>query len=394
MKQLILAQPETGRSMVEMLGVLAVIGVLSVGGLVGYSYLIKRHLSNEILNDVTERATLMAAYIFTNGVNETGIEYDLGMNLRNTLNNEVRVVSQKDFFTVDVSDIQSDVCRHIMGMNLNIPIYVNDSEVPMENADSCLEGEVNLVFAFDNDGAGMGENCPSETSYWDISLGKCVACEESTYWNGRICAECADNSHCTHPAAPKCSNGECTGCVEDTGCPNGRPKCHVATGTCVKCITNADCNGGAEKGNYYCGNIDVNYENYDACEVSYLSAQCMSADKTCKTVLDGREWCANSGNMSWWDAQNFCAVIGMSPVSIDLLKQYREDLGALSADAWGLGLDNCKTEGIYDSSDQGIYFFNKTSGHGVMCRGENIRPDLTCLPTERKVVQGDKCVFR
>ena len=40
---------ESGRSMVEMLGVLAIIGVLSVGGIAGYSLSMRRHRANQIV---------------------------------------------------------------------------------------------------------------------------------------------------------------------------------------------------------------------------------------------------------------------------------------------------------------------------------------------------------
>ena len=37
---------ESGRSMVEMLGVLAIIGVLSIGGIAGYTMSMDRHRAN------------------------------------------------------------------------------------------------------------------------------------------------------------------------------------------------------------------------------------------------------------------------------------------------------------------------------------------------------------
>ena len=43
---------QTGRSMVEMLGVLAVIGVLSIGGIVGYKYAMQKRFENEIVEMV------------------------------------------------------------------------------------------------------------------------------------------------------------------------------------------------------------------------------------------------------------------------------------------------------------------------------------------------------
>ena len=41
---------QQGRSMIEMLGVLAIIGVLSIGGLAGYTMAMNRHKANNILD--------------------------------------------------------------------------------------------------------------------------------------------------------------------------------------------------------------------------------------------------------------------------------------------------------------------------------------------------------
>ena len=49
---------ESGRSMVEMLGVLAIIGVLSVGGIAGYSLSMRRHRANGVVDAVTTYAAL------------------------------------------------------------------------------------------------------------------------------------------------------------------------------------------------------------------------------------------------------------------------------------------------------------------------------------------------
>ena len=51
-------QFEKGRSMIEMLGVLAIIGVLSVGGLSGYTMAMNRYRANTILDYVTRAAVL------------------------------------------------------------------------------------------------------------------------------------------------------------------------------------------------------------------------------------------------------------------------------------------------------------------------------------------------
>ena len=47
---------ESGRSMVEMLGVLAIIGVLSIGGIAGYTMAMNKYQANEIVNAIVQGA--------------------------------------------------------------------------------------------------------------------------------------------------------------------------------------------------------------------------------------------------------------------------------------------------------------------------------------------------
>lgn len=50
---------QTGRSMVEMLGVLAIIGVLSIGGIAGYTMSMNRHKANQIV-DMGSKLSVLA----------------------------------------------------------------------------------------------------------------------------------------------------------------------------------------------------------------------------------------------------------------------------------------------------------------------------------------------
>ncbi len=52
---------ENGRSMIEMLGVLAIIGVLSVGGIYGYTTAMKKYKANEVAQTISMLATLSHA---------------------------------------------------------------------------------------------------------------------------------------------------------------------------------------------------------------------------------------------------------------------------------------------------------------------------------------------
>ena len=60
---------EYGRSMIEMLGVLAIIGVLSIGGLAGYTMAMNRHRANSVLDYVTKVGTVALTY----GTDGTGV---------------------------------------------------------------------------------------------------------------------------------------------------------------------------------------------------------------------------------------------------------------------------------------------------------------------------------
>ena len=48
--------PQAGRSMIEMLAVLAIMGVLTVGGIAAYSFAVSKHRANQIYNQVDLRA--------------------------------------------------------------------------------------------------------------------------------------------------------------------------------------------------------------------------------------------------------------------------------------------------------------------------------------------------
>ncbi len=50
---------QSGRSMVEMLGVLAIIGVLSVGGIAGYSLSMRRHRANSVVDLASKYALVL-----------------------------------------------------------------------------------------------------------------------------------------------------------------------------------------------------------------------------------------------------------------------------------------------------------------------------------------------
>ncbi len=74
---------ESGRSMVEMLGVLAIIGVLSIGGIAGYSMAMNRYRANEALDIANKYAVIVFAgkqtALATGGTYTVPSLYDAGL---------------------------------------------------------------------------------------------------------------------------------------------------------------------------------------------------------------------------------------------------------------------------------------------------------------------------
>lgn len=107
---------ENGRSMVEMLGVLAIIGVLSAGGLAGYSKAMFKHKLNSTMDQITMLVTNIRTMYGTQG-NYDGLAAnvtDLGIippvmgstpsALTNPFKGQVKVLESKTN-AADVSDV-------------------------------------------------------------------------------------------------------------------------------------------------------------------------------------------------------------------------------------------------------------------------------------------------
>ncbi len=68
---------QSGRSMIEMLGVLAIIGVLSVGGIAGYSKAMQKYRTNRAVDLITQTVTRMhVAFIGQKNYNSLGATLD------------------------------------------------------------------------------------------------------------------------------------------------------------------------------------------------------------------------------------------------------------------------------------------------------------------------------
>ena len=126
---------ESGRSMIEMLGVLAIIGVLSVGGIQGYSMAMSKFkvskTTDQVQTMVTNVRTLFAGNRTYDGLGDTtsgyGTAYTLGIfndeicddkTCKNPVNPyggsvSIGTANKKQYFTISYSGLPQDACTRL-----------------------------------------------------------------------------------------------------------------------------------------------------------------------------------------------------------------------------------------------------------------------------------------
>ena len=109
---------ETGRSMVEMLGVLAIIGVLSVGGIAGYTMAMNKYKANEILNTASQAVILAKAYAGGTGLatDASKTAADLGLLAPAGIKaaSDIKVTNKSTGYEVDLTNVDNaNVCSAI-----------------------------------------------------------------------------------------------------------------------------------------------------------------------------------------------------------------------------------------------------------------------------------------
>ncbi|MDY6408204.1 MAG: hypothetical protein SPL08_05855, partial [Pseudomonadota bacterium] len=236
---------EQGRSMVEMLGVLAVTGVLTIGAMAGYTYAMNKHRSNELIDEANKRAVMVLSQIDTLGVNATP---NLGEFTDNafgggTFTGAVQIWDGE--FGIQVNGVSQGVCKQLIQMmtdNVSIAkVAENDTEPENDLiADDC-EDTNNLYIVFSRgESAGVTETpetpetpkhrCDND----DIAAGICASDDYGRYCKyGQLSTEkCATEPVCIGTGTCECIRGNCR-------CANGSQGTYPYCVSINKCITGA-----------------------------------------------------------------------------------------------------------------------------------------------------------
>ncbi len=164
---------EHGRSMTEMLGVLAVLGVLSIGGVQGYRYAMNKYHSNEVINELNLLNAQLA--VFMNGIHDDeavmslGEPYDDGRRIntggyafdygcgQDPDSNSPCDLDETGYFMI-LDGVPEDVCKSASQMTAHMMNLVEQKVNGHTDIDGvlCQDGDNQLTFLFDaNDGQGF-----------------------------------------------------------------------------------------------------------------------------------------------------------------------------------------------------------------------------------------------
>ncbi len=289
---------ESGRSMVEMLGVLALMGVLAIGGVMGYRWAMDRYNANEIINEVKKRAFIASQQRIRNmDINLHEFHPNAGVDLiqnRHLVSVANEYNGNSGFFTISVDHIPEGICNALLDMDWSLPVETKVGEVIVTDDTQCpIETESLLTFAFENtlkdvpppDPRCADVVCPNGTV---CSSGRCL-CPNGWEMCGEIC----------------CQSGEiCTtsGTAENS-------QCYTSEGECTR---NEDCktSDGKIDSSKYCAfenPIDCNHLGVGTCrdkgeaqnQNNAIPLDLNGDGKTDKYVWKGP-------TMTWWSAKNWC----------------------------------------------------------------------------------------
>ena len=294
---------ETGRSMVEMLGVLAVMGILAALGAKGYDMAMERAAANRIVEEVNRRSVIYSQQLLV-GTSSTSLNHS-------ELESEIEggfVLSANrlgnDYFQITVQKTPGNICERIgkMGYARSIQLSSNGTSLTTEDQSGCQEINNTITFTFSRDLRSC-EGCLSDSK----------TCESN--------AQCDTNQVCQNGLCACSPYYECNG----TCCPSGQ---FCVNGSCAEtevCQSTDDCSQGVcMSGKCSCYSYEDNCDYFCLREgkaqssVGVCSSELFAEEGT--GIREGLIW--STKNVTWDTANDFCASYGKQMVTL-------EDLGCV-----------------------------------------------------------------
>lgn len=339
---------ESGRSMIEMIAVIGVVIVLTMGALTGYKQVVASHQAISLHEDILVQAQAQKGHNYRNkSIYDSGI----GKKTRMGLRMDAAKAENGDTFSIVVQNVATDTCSYLIKkdwkdavrLKINNLIYtpqniecVSIKESGQEKftfevifpktkasvsafertCDQCMSCEecnstMNICVnacpdsaQFCQDNRCVFSHCPTGHN---LDNGNCVACKA-----GYACSSCAEISNtklvwdgekcvCSDDTCGKgkfCStSGECDWCPENATCPEGVIVCdenyYQSGDTCTLCPENATC----EESGAVIPNPGYSMEEGEiqSCTAGTICEGCQQADET-RPIWNGETCCVDVNN--------------------------------------------------------------------------------------------------
>ena len=213
---------EQGRSMVEMLGVLAVMGLLSVMAFAGFRIALNKHYANEILNEANKRAVIVAGQIGFNQGTPSLSEFSNNTFTGGTFDSSVTTNPQTESFALKVSNVPEAVCQNILSMiddHTMLRRLTSEANMALGIA-NCATTESTYMLVYNDDLTDNDKQHSCQTdSECDTACGTCQIAEGA---EKGVCTNECEIAPTTCTSNNDCTNaGVCAGCVKAEGAETG-----------------------------------------------------------------------------------------------------------------------------------------------------------------------------
>ena len=293
-------QSQSGRSMIEMLGVLAIIAILSIGGIVGYKLAMNYYQADQIANEINlMRNDLKVKYALGNEELLLGDPYDetpddehysghlstqydrypVDYDCIRKDKTEFYNCREADAYYIKVGNVSKGVCKPLTTLvnAMDALMYIEINKQPYEEDDLCSSDE-NNEFYIQFDAEDVNGNYDSERPEgWCAKDEDCDTSRPICDVENNECVECTENADCKDSGKPRCNIdlGNCESCSPET------PIWY--NDTCVECLTYNDCK---------------NEERPQCEETSHTCKSCYELDPN-KPLWDGTQCVECPADQPW-----------------------------------------------------------------------------------------------
>ena len=220
-RTLTLRRYQTGRSMIEILAVLAIVGILSVAAVAGLMWAFAKYRANDTIRDVHvwELAALDSNQLYDMTAGEL-VLVELGNTSTHGYPMAIQV-QDKDVFYISVDDVPKRVCRRMLDM-IDDTMLVTVNNIQYKGTNLCDADENVFAFYFNKYMGDVSNIClPACTGEERCCNNACQIIQTPCGADG--CMDCGSdycttsNTCCPTPTATKCGDEDCC----DTKCCNG-----------------------------------------------------------------------------------------------------------------------------------------------------------------------------